>query len=196
MQYVEPWTDPEVLRIFHILHDFFMTNPAVNQTTQEMQYVEPWTDPEGLRVFHILHNFFMTNPAVNQTQVTPNTISPCLTWSTARPTTTEDDIRRLEIHLVDTCGMKKVTEVWGLCAKIFKDGVNAEALQKPLTKDQSQLRGKQFRLFFENLEIKGQMKNKCRLCPVEYKSLRAYKRGGRESGALEHIMAHFKLDSW
>jgi hypothetical protein len=121
------------------------------------------------------HQYAASGALVNQGNGVPPTIGrppgPLL------PVDPEDDIARLKGRLLENGADAEAVE---LCDEVFKDGVTKGALEQRLTRAQCKelgLRdGKQFQLFLEKIKVKGETKNRCRLCPghdaVVYKNHR------------------------
>src|SRR5258706_256034 len=113
------------------------------------------------------------------------------------PVDPEDDLTRLKDGLVEN-GAE--VDAVNLCDEIFKDGISKEALQKRLTREQCRrlhLRdGKQFQRLLEKVEVTGEMKNRCRLCPGNDAVLYKNHRDALRHFHKEHFGLWFKCTRW
>ena len=113
------------------------------------------------------------------------------------PVDPQDDLTRLKDGLV-----KNGAEVdaVNLCDEIFKDGIHKEALQKRLTREQCMklhLRdGKQFQRLLEKVEVVGETKNRCRLCPGNVAVLYKNHRDALRHFHKEHFGLCYECTRW
>ena len=113
------------------------------------------------------------------------------------PVDPEDNLTRLKARLVENGADEEAVK---LCDEIFKDGISKEALQKRLTREQCKrlhLRdGKQFQRLLEKVEVTGETKNRCRLCPVNDAVLYKKHRDALRHFYKEHFGLWFECTRW
>lgn len=113
------------------------------------------------------------------------------------PVDSEDNKTRVKVRLLEKgANVEAVNE----CDEIFKDRVSKEALQKRLTRDQCErlgLRdGKQFQRFLEKVEVTGETKNRCRLCPENDAKLYNKPRDALRHFFKDHFGLWFECAYW
>ena len=113
------------------------------------------------------------------------------------PVDPEDDLTRLKARLVKNGAEEEAVK---LCDEIFEDGISKEALQKRLTREQCirlHLRdGKQFQRLLEKVEVTGETKYRCRLCPENKVVLYKKHRDALRHFYKEHFGLWFKCTHW
>lgn len=127
--------------------------------------------------------------------VPPTTASP--SRGPLLPVDPEGDKTRLKARLLKNGANVGAVRI---CDEIFSGGVTKEALQRPLTRDQCErlhLRdGKQFQRLLEKVEVTGETKNRCRLCPGNGAKLYKYHRDALRHFFKDHFGLWFECMHW
>jgi len=110
---------------------------------------------------------------------------------------TEDNITKLKARLVEGGA---TVEAVDLCDDVFREGVTRQALERRLTYSQCKKLGvrdgKRFQVFLEKVEVMGETKNCCRLCPRNEAMMYKNHRDALRHFLKEHFGLPFECMHW